>query len=333
MMSPHLYAPLRSPSASLASLLSPQLEAINACILENIHSTVSLIPQIAGHLIALGGKRLRPLLTVAAAELCGYEGDRSISLAASIEFIHTATLLHDDVVDESILRRGQISANAKWSNQASVLVGDFLFSRAFELVVADGSSEILQILSEASSRIVEGEVMQLVASHDLNLTSDTYLTIIEHKTASLFEAAVKIGAVVGEADAAQKDALAGFGKALGMAFQLTDDCLDYTANQDVLGKTIGDDFRERKVTLPVIFAYVQGVDRPFWDRVFGEGNQKEEDFAHGLHLLKNSGALHKTRQLAQDYAHEALNHLSYFPESLLQIALQELTLSSLGRET
>lgn len=323
----------RSPSPSLASLLNLHLEAVNACLLEKMHSSVPLIPQVAGHLISLGGKRLRPLLTVAAAQLCGEAGDRSISMATSVEFIHTATLLHDDVVDESVLRRGQISANAKWSNQMSVLVGDFLFSRAFELAVAEGSLEVLQIFSETASRIVEGEVMQLAVSHDLEITQETYLTISDCKTASLFSAATKIGAVVGGGNQADKEALARFGKALGMAFQLMDDYLDYAANQNTLGKTVGDDFRERKVTLPVIFAYLQDTDRPFWERVFGEGHQKKGDFSHALRLLEDSGALAQTKKMAACYVEDALGHLSHFPESLLRTALQGEAMSSLGRES
>lgn len=195
---PHPYS---APSlASLTSLLKPQLDAINTCILEKMQSPVALIPQIAGYLISLGGKRLRPLLTVASAELCGYEGTRHIQLAACVEFIHTATLLHDDVVDESTLRRGMSTANALWSNKASVLVGDFLFSRAFELMVNDGSLDVLQILSQASSTIAEGEVMQLASSHDLGLSQETYLKIIGAKTARLFSAATEVGAVVADAD-------------------------------------------------------------------------------------------------------------------------------------
>lgn len=322
----------RSSLASLMSLLGPQLRAINACILEKMQSPVALIPQIAGYLVSLGGKRLRPLLTVASAELCGYEGIRHISLAACVEFIHTATLLHDDVVDGSVLRRGKATANQLWSNKASILVGDFLFSRAFELMVADGSLEILQILSEASSAIAEGEVLQLSSSHDLELSQETYLKIISAKTARLFSAATEVGAVVGGADSLTRQKLALFGHNLGIAFQLMDDVLDYAANQDKLGKTIGDDFREGKVTLPVILAYQKGADLPFWQHVFKEGKRDEKALAHGIQLLKDSGALLETQRIAQDFVEEALACLKDFPDSLLKDALQDLTYSSLDRE-
>ena len=331
-MIPSRLSPQNPRLAPLASLLAPQLATVNACILEKMQSSAPLIPQIAGYLIAQGGKRLRPLLTVASAELCGYEGTRHIQLAACVEFIHTATLLHDDVVDESTLRRGTISANAKWDNKASVLVGDFLFSRAFELMVADGSLEILRILSEASSVIAEGEVMQLSLSHDLTLTEETYLKIIHAKTAQLFSATTEIGAVLADATTEERKALAGFGKNLGVAFQLMDDVLDYAADQEKLGKSIGDDFRERKVTLPVILAYQKGADRAFWEEVFQDGIRDKGELAHAIHLLKNSGALLKTKHTAQDYVKEAIEYLEIFPDSLLKTALQDLAYFSLHRE-
>ena len=265
--SPHSFYTSAPSLASLTSLLRTQLNAVNACILEKMQSSVDLIPQIAGYLVSLGGKRLRPLLTMASAELCGYEGTRHIQLAACVEFIHTATLLHDDVVDESVLRRGMSTANALWSNKASVLVGDFLFSRAFELMVKDGSLDVLQILSKASSTIAEGEVLQLTSSHALGLSQETYLQIIGAKTARLFSAATEVGAVVAEADDSIRKAFACFGHSLGIAFQLMDDVLDYTADQEKLGKTVGDDFREGKVTLPVILAYEKERTPPFGKRL------------------------------------------------------------------
>jgi octaprenyl-diphosphate synthase len=318
--------------ASLASLLSPQLQAVNACILEKMQSPVALIPQVAGYLVSLGGKRLRPLLTVASAELCGYKGERHICLASCVEFIHTATLLHDDVVDESALRRGMTTANALWSNKASVLVGDFLFSRAFELMVADGSLEVLRILSEASSAIAEGEVMQLSASHDLGLSQETYLKITAAKTACLFSAATEVGAVIAEAAPSERKALARFGHALGMAFQLMDDVLDYAADQEKLGKAVGDDFREGKVTLPVILAYKKEANCAFWKEAFEEGVRGERALAHAIHLLKESGAFLKTKHIAQDFVEEALTCLNAFPPSPLKAALQELARFSLHRE-
>lgn len=331
-MIPSRFSPLSPCLTSLASLLAPQLIAVNACIVEKMQSSVPLIPQIAGYLIALGGKRLRPLLTIASAELCGYEGDRHIHLAACVEFIHTATLLHDDVVDESTLRRGTISANAKWNNKASVLVGDFLFSRAFEFMVADGSLEVLRILSEASSVIAEGEVMQLSLSHDLTLTEETYLKIIHAKTAQLFSATTEIGAVIAEADDQKREALAGFGQTLGMAFQLMDDVLDYAADQEKLGKKIGDDFRGGKVTLPVIMAYKKGADRAFWEEIFQEGVRDDGALVHAIHLLKDSGALLQTKHMAQDFVKKAVGCLEIFPDSLLKTALQDLAYFSLHRE-
>ncbi len=318
--------------ASLSSFLAPQLKAVNDCILEKMQSPVAMIPQIAGYLISLGGKRLRPLLTIASAELCGYEGDRHIRLAACVEFIHTATLLHDDVVDESSLRRGMDSANAKWGNKSSVLVGDFLFSRAFELMIADGSLEVLAILSAASSTIAEGEVMQLTSSHDLGLNEATYLDIIGSKTARLFSAATEVGAVVADGTGEQRQALALFGQCLGLAFQLMDDVLDYAADQEKLGKRIGDDFRGGKVTLPVIFAYGEGSDQAFWKEAFEGGVRDDGALSHAIRLLKESGALLKTKHMAQDFVKKALTCLEGFPESSLKVALQDLAYFSLHRE-
>jgi octaprenyl-diphosphate synthase len=297
-----------------------------------MESPVALIPQIAGYLISLGGKRLRPLLTIASAELCGYKGDRHIHLAACVEFIHTATLLHDDVVDESTLRRGRQTANSLWNNKASVLVGDFLFSRAFELMVADGSLEVLDILSKASSAIAEGEVLQLSMSHSLELTQETYLKIIESKTARLFSAATEVGAVVAKAPDEQRKALAQFGRALGIAFQLMDDILDYTANQGQLGKTIGDDFREGKVTLPLILAYQKGSEASFWEDILAKETRDDNDLQKALSLLNESNALIESKQKAAIYVEEALACLTKFPPSPLKSALEELAHFSLHRE-
>lgn len=330
-LKPHLTQTPRL--TSLTSLLAPQLDAINACILEKMQSSVSLIPQVAGYLVSLGGKRLRPLLTVASAELCGYKEKRHIQLATCVEFIHTATLLHDDVVDESTLRRGKDTANAIWNDKASVLVGDFLFTRAFELMVLDGSLEVLKILSQASSAIAEGEVMQLSSSHDLSLDEPTYLNIIESKTARLFSAATEVGAVIANAHKTKRKALAHFGYALGMAFQLMDDSLDYTADEQKFGKTIGDDFREGKVTLPVILAYREGLDREFWEETFHNNEVRNESaLTHAIHLLKKSGALVKTKHKAQAFIEEALDALKIFPDSPLKAALEDLAHFSLYRE-
>lgn len=319
--------------SSITKLLEKQLLDINACILEKMQSKVDLIPQIGGYLVSLGGKRLRPLLTVASAELCGYKGKRHIQLATCVEFIHTATLLHDDVVDESNLRRGMATANEVWSNKASVLVGDFLFSRAFELMVEDGNPDVLKILSEASSTIAEGEVMQLSVSHDLELNEQTYLDICHSKTARLFSAATEVGAVIAGVDSSKRKKLKHFGSSLGLAFQLMDDVLDYAADQEKLGKAIGDDFREGKVTLPVILAYSEGTDRSFWEEVFGDGVRDEGALAHAIRLLKETGALIKTKHKAEEFVEEALVSLEDFPDSSIKAALQDLAHFSLYRES
>lgn len=316
----------------LLSLLQDQLSAVNTCLLQKMESPVALIPEIAGYLISLGGKRLRPLLTIASAELCGYKGERHIHLAACVEFIHTATLLHDDVVDESTLRRGQQTANSLWNNKASVLVGDFLFSRAFELMVADGSLEVLDILSKASSAISEGEVLQLSMSHSLELTQETYLKIIESKTARLFSAATEVGAVVAKASDEERKALTQFGRALGIAFQLTDDILDYTANQGQLGKTIGDDFREGKVTIPLLLAYQKGREAPFWEDMLAKETRDDDDLQKALSLLNESNVLIESKQMATIYVEEALACLTKFPPCPLKSALEELAHFSLHRE-
>lgn len=330
--SQHSSEPLTPSLASLTSLLKNQLTAVDQCIHEKVHSPVGLIPEIAGYLITLGGKRLRPLLTLASAELCGYREKRHISLAACVEFIHTATLLHDDVIDESTLRRGKKTANTLWDRKLCVLVGDFLLSRALELMAEDGSLEIIRILSHASSTIAEGEILQLSSSHNLNLSQETYLKIIEAKTACLFSAAAEVGAIVGDAHEEKRKALAQFGRNLGMAFQLMDDVLDYAADQEKLGKTIGDDFREGKVTLPVILAYESGEDSLFWKEAFEKGNHDAGALAHAIYLLKQTGALVRTKHMAQDFVKEALEKLTLFPESALKTQLQDLAYFSLHRE-
>ena len=247
-----------SPLEALTALVADDLLAANALIVRRMESPVSLIPAIAGHIVAAGGKRLRPVLTLAAARMCGYRGERHVALATCVEFIHTATLLHDDVVDESDLRRGLASANTLWGNQASVLVGDFLFSRAFQLMVEDGSLAVLEILSRTSSVIAEGEVMQLATTNDVETGETTYLEVIRAKTAQLFAAACRIGAVVADRPAVEESALEAYGLNLGIAFQLIDDVLDYSAKQATLGKTVGEDFADGNITLPVILAFRRG---------------------------------------------------------------------------
>lgn len=310
----------------LHGLVKNDLTGVNRLIIEKMQSPVALIPQLAGHIIAAGGKRLRPMLTLASARLCGYgEGERHCALAACVEFIHTATLLHDDVVDESLLRRGQESANAVWGNQASVLVGDFLFSRSFELMVEDGSLEVLRILSNASAVIAEGEVLQLVTTNDTGTGEEDYLEVIRCKTATLFAAAAEIGAVVVGRPEAEQRALADYGLNLGIAFQLIDDLLDYSALQAQLGKTVGDDFREGKMSLPIVLAFACANDeeREFWTRTIERMEQEEGDLGKAIALLQKHGVLDETAARARDYAARAKQALAVFPEGEIRAAMME----------
>src|SRR5689334_14834629 len=308
---------------TLVELLQADLEACNRTIVARMDSSVALIPQLAAHIVAAGGKRLRPLLTLASARLCGYQGDRHVKLAACVEFIHTATLLHDDVVDESLLRRGMASANAVFGNQASVLVGDFLFARAFQLMVEDGSLTVLGILSRAAATIAEGEVLQLVTQNDLSTPEARYLDVITGKTAALFTAACEVGAVVADRPQSDASALAEFGLNLGIAFQLVDDALDYSADQAVLGKTVGDDFREGKITMPVLVAYQasDAAERRFWTRTIEDSEQGEEDLGHALALMARTGAIPATLERAARFAATAKAALSVFPDSAMKHAL------------
>ncbi len=311
---------------TLLSLVAADLAQTNKVIVERMDSPVALIPELAGHIIAAGGKRLRPMLTLAAARLCDYSGQRHIQLATCVEFIHTATLLHDDVVDESDLRRGTATANILWGNQASVLVGDFLFSRAFELMVEDGSLEVLRILSRASSVIAEGEVLQLVTANDTGTSEEAYMNVISAKTAALFAAACRVGAVVADRPRVEAEALESFGKNLGIAFQIIDDALDYSAVQATLGKTVGDDFREGKITLPVILAYRRGDDeeRAFWKRTLERGNQSDGDLARAQALLTRHGALTDTVDRARHYGSIARDALGIFPDGEIKDALADV---------
>jgi octaprenyl-diphosphate synthase len=317
------------PKASLdrlSVLLQDDMKRVNALILERMRSPVALIPQLAGHIIAAGGKRLRPMLTLATARLCGYRGDRHVALAAAVEFIHTATLLHDDVVDDSDLRRGLATANAVWGNKASVLVGDFLFSRAFELMVEDGSLPVLSILSRASAVIAEGEVLQLVTSNDVATSEAAYLEVINAKTAQLFAAASRIGALVAARAEAEEQALESFGRNLGIAFQLIDDMLDYSAQQSELGKSIGDDFRDGKITLPVVLALraADTREREFWRRTLEDTEQREGDLEHAIELMRRHGTLAATLERAREYGAAARRALSSFRDSPERQALDEV---------
>jgi octaprenyl-diphosphate synthase len=298
----------------LAELLKGDLDRVNRLIVERLHSPVSLIPQLASHIVAGGGKRLRPMLTLGCARMCGYRGDRHIALAAAVEFIHTATLLHDDVVDASDLRRGRDTANALWGNKPPVLVGDFLFSRSFELMVADGSLRVLEILSRASAIIAEGEVMQLTTTGDTTTTEADYLAVIQSKTAELFAAASRIGAVLAARPEGEEEALDRFGRNLGIAFQLVDDMLDFSAREIELGKSIGDDFRDGKVTLPVLVAYARGdaEERGFWRRTLESRDQQPGDLERAIQLVERRGALAETLARARLYATAAIDALARF---------------------
>jgi octaprenyl-diphosphate synthase len=323
---PSLDTPQATPSLDrLVALVAKDMAEVNHIILDRMQSPVVLIPQLASHLIAAGGKRLRPLITLAAAQLCGYRGTRHQKLAACVEFIHTATLLHDDVVDDSLLRRGAASANAIFGNKSSVLVGDFLFSRAFQLMVEDGSLRVLAVLSEASAVIAEGEVHQLLTTGDLTTTEAQYLDVISAKTAVLFAAAAEVGAVVAERPEDEIQALRRFGTKLGIAFQLIDDALDYAASQAALGKTVGDDFREGKVTLPVILAYARGTtdERAFWHRTIEDLEQTDADLARAQALIDQHGTVRETVERARQVGEEAKAELMRFPDLPIRRSLTE----------
>ena len=309
---------------TLVRLVDDDLTACNHSIVARMDSPVALIPQLAAHIVAAGGKRLRPLLTLASARLCGYSGgQRHVELAACVEFIHTATLLHDDVVDESQLRRGLASANAVFGNKASVLVGDFLFARAFQLMVEDGSLDVLRILSKAAATIAEGEVLQLATQNDLGTTEEKYLEVVKGKTAALFAAACQVGAVVADRLLPEEDALSDYGMKLGIAFQLVDDALDYAADQATLGKTVGDDFREGKITLPVLVAYHLGdaTERTFWERTIEQSEQTDDDLETAMRLMASHDAIGATLLRAARFADEAKAALSLFPDSPIRSAL------------
>ena len=305
------------------ALVGDDLAKVNRAILDRLESRVPLIPQLAGHIIASGGKRLRPILTLASARLCGYVGERHIGLAASVEFIHTATLLHDDVVDDSDLRRGSATANVLWGNQASVLVGDFLFTRAFQFMVEDGSLDVLRVLANASAVIAEGEVLQLETANDLDTSEEQYMEVIAAKTAALFAAACRIGAQIASRPSKEEKALESYGRNLGIAFQLVDDALDYSAQQATLGKTVGDDFREGKITLPIVLAFGRGnaEERRFWRRTMEEVDQQDDDLERAIALLHKHGALEDTVERARHYGAIARDALGLFPDSEMRRAL------------
>ncbi|WP_314372659.1 polyprenyl synthetase family protein [Sphingomonas paucimobilis] len=319
---------LAKPAPSLDTmirLVADDMNAVNQVIIDRMRSEIPLIPQLAGHLISGGGKRMRPMLTLASAQLLGYRGTSHHVLAAAVEFIHTATLLHDDVVDGSDLRRGRRTANIIWGNPASVLVGDFLFSRSFQLMVDAGSLKVLNILSGASAVIAEGEVNQLTAVRQVGLPEERYLSIIDAKTAALFAAACRIAAVVAERPEAEELALEAYGRNLGIAFQLIDDAIDYVSDAGTMGKDAGDDFREGKMTLPVILAYARGneEERAFWKDAVEGRRTSDEDFTRAIALVRKSRAVDDTMARARHYGGLAIEAIRGFADGPAKAAMIE----------
>jgi len=315
------------PHERLSAHLSADLQAVNVLIRDRMASKhAPRIPEVTAHLVEAGGKRIRPMLTLAAARLCGYDGDNHQKLAATVEFIHTATLLHDDVVDESEKRRGRPTANLLWDNKSSVLVGDYLFARSFQLMVETGNLRVLNILSNAAAVIAEGEVLQLSAATNLATTEDIYLQVIRGKTAALFEAACEVGGVIAEQPDAVVRALATYGDGLGVAFQMADDLLDWGGTSGAIGKNVGDDFRERKLTLPVIraVACADEEERSFWVRTIEKGDQREGDLETALALLTKYGTLSETRDEAMRHAAQARAALDALPEHPLRDMMADL---------
>ncbi|USJ23861.1 polyprenyl synthetase family protein [Ensifer adhaerens] len=310
----------------LVDLTTADMERVNQLILSKAGSDVQMIPEVANHLISSGGKRLRPMLTLASAAMFGYEGDAHVKLATSVEFMHTATLLHDDVVDESDLRRGKSTARTIWGNQASVLVGDFLLGQAFRMMVDVGSLDALDVLSTAASVIAEGEVLQLSVAKNMETTEDDYLQVIRAKTAALFAAAAEVGPIVAQTSKSDRNALKSYGMNLGLAFQLVDDVLDYGGSSSDLGKNVGDDFREGKITLPVILSYRRGTaeDRAFWREAIEGGDSSDANLDKALGLIKRYGGLSDTIARAQHYGTIARDALAPLPTSPWKSALTEV---------
>lgn len=307
----------------LVTLVENDMAGVNQIILDKARSDVEMIPELARHLIDSGGKRVRPMLTLGAAALCGYQGEGHVKLAASVEFMHTATLLHDDVVDESDLRRGKVAARILWGNEASVLVGDFLLGQAFKMMVEVGSMGCLRVLSNAAVVIAEGEVMQISVAKNTSTTEDEYLAVINAKTAALFSAAAEVGGIIADRPITEQNALRSFGKNLGLAFQLVDDALDYSGEQAKLGKSVGDDFREGKITLPVVLSYRRGnaEEQAFWHRTLQEGEVSDADLEQAIAYLKKSGALDDTIHRARHYGAMAKDAMAIFPDGRAKSAL------------
>lgn len=311
---------------SLVDLVQGDMEKVNQLILSKTGSDVTMIPQVANHLIDSGGKRLRPMLTIAAAQMSGYEGNHHVTLAASVEFMHTATLLHDDVVDNSDMRRGKRAARLVWGNEASVLVGDFLLGQAFRMMVETGSMGALDVLSHAATIIAEGEVMQLSTAKNLETTEDEYLTVIRSKTAALFGAACEVGPIIADQDSSIISAFRSYGANLGIAFQLVDDALDFGGTSAVLGKNVGDDLREGKVTLPILLAYRRGTtdERKFWKQAIEEGKSDDAALKRAMELLVNHDALVDTIARAVHYGKIARDALAPLPAGKHKDALLEV---------
>lgn len=317
----------------MMTLVQGDMNRVNSVILDRMQSKIPLIPELAGHLIAGGGKRLRPMLTLACASLLDYPGDRHHKLAAAVEFIHTATLLHDDVVDGSDMRRGKTAANLIFGNPAAVLVGDFLFSRSFELMVEDGSLKALKILSNASAVIAEGEVDQLTAQRQLATNEEHYLTIIGAKTAALFAAACRIAAVVAERDDKVEEALDRYGRNLGIAFQLVDDAIDYASDSETMGKGVGDDFRDGKITLPVILAFARGNEdeQAFWREAMAGRRVSDDHLAHATQLMHSHDAIADSLERARHYGQRAIDAIAPFPAGPAKAALIEAVEFAISR--
>ncbi|MEH6644574.1 polyprenyl synthetase family protein [Sulfitobacter sp.] len=318
---------VQKPHERLAAALAGDMAAVSALIRERMASEhAPRIPEVTAHLVEAGGKRLRPMLTLAAARLCGYDGPYHIHLATTVEFIHTATLLHDDVVDESAQRRGRPTANLLWDNQSSVLVGDYLFARSFQLMTEPGSMRVMKILSNAAATIAEGEVLQLTAAQNLSTDESVYLQVVRGKTAALFSAATEVGSVIADAPEEHVKALFDYGDALGIAFQIVDDLLDYQGDSSATGKNIGDDFRERKLTLPVIKAVALADDeeRAFWVRTIERGKQEDGDLEHALTLLNKHGTLAATQADALEWAAMAKAALGPLPAHEIKDMLTDI---------
>ena len=311
-----------NPLVVLRELVDDEMADVDRIIKDKIISDVKTVPEVGAHIVKAGGKRLRPILTIAAAKLCGYHGPHHVTLAAAVEFMHTATLLHDDVVDESDLRRGRPTARMGWGNAASVLVGDFLLGQAFKLMVSTDSMPALDVLSNAAAVIAEGEVLQLATMNDLDTTEDAYMRVVDAKTAALFAAASEVGGLIEDNDPSVRAALSSYGRNLGIAFQLVDDALDYDGSAD-MGKNAGDDFREGKITLPVVLCFRRGDDteREFWRRVIEEGRQNDEDFAHALELIRKHDTLTDTIERAAHYGAIAKDALAIFPDNKIRQAM------------